>query len=184
MAMVLRQTLVGGHRIGLLSVAGNTTGLLIWGIMSAFGLAAIFTNSPVAYDLLKYAGVAYLVFVGGQTLWLAFRGGSSFAMSTDSASTSAVGAYRTGLITNLTNVKAAVFAVAFVPSFIPAGVDVRSGVLVLGLVWCVVSASTYSMIIMAVQRVSHLLASDHARRRLTFVSGVGILFLAAGLLFG
>ena len=88
---------------------------------------------------------------------------------------SARSAYRTGLITNLTNAKAAVFAVAFIPRFVPADVPVAVGVIVLACVWAVVSASTYSMIIQAIDRTSHLLTSEKARRRLAIASAVGII---------
>lgn len=184
MAMVLRQTLVGGQRVAFLTVAGNSTGVVIWGAASAIGLSAIFATSPTAYNILKYTGVVYLLWVAGQTLW-SLRGGSGghFAVSDEAAAAiRSKSAYRTGLITNLTNAKAAVFAVAFVPRFVPEGSSVAVGVFVLCCVWALVSASTYSVIIAAIDRTSHLLSSVVARRRLAMVSAIGITFMAVGLM--
>ena len=68
MAMVLRQSIVSGKEAAFYSVFGNTTGLIIWGILSGVGLSAIFQASPTAFNILKWAGVAYLTFLSIQTL--------------------------------------------------------------------------------------------------------------------
>lgn len=182
MAMVLRQTLVGGTRTGVLSVLGNSTGLVIWGVLAAVGLAAVFSTSPGMYNTLKTVGVLYLFFVAGQTFWSLRTGKNELLNSEPALVQSPARAYRTGLITNLTNAKAAVFAVAFIPRFVPEGTSVAIGAVVLGCVWAVVSGGTYAMIIMLINQTSHLLNSPIARRRLTVASGVGIMVLATTLL--
>ena len=180
MAMVLRQTLVGGQRTALVSVLGNSSGLLVWGAASAVGLSAIFATSPAAYNALKFAGVAYLLFIAVQTAWSLRSGGSHFADAVAFAQ-SHTAAYRTGLITNLTNAKAAVFAVAILPRFVPAQSSVSIGVMVMAAVWAIVSGSTYFIIIAAIDKTSHLLDSDSARRKLTLISAIGITAMAVGL---
>ena len=65
-AMVLRQTLLFGTKIGSLTVLSYTFGFAIWGALSAVGLAGIFIQSPTAYAILKYVGVAYLLFLSFQ----------------------------------------------------------------------------------------------------------------------
>lgn len=175
--MVLRQTLVGGRRIGVLSVLGNSSGLLVWGSLSAAGLSAIFLASEVAYNSLKYAGAAYLFYVGGKTLWHLRSDSSDFAAIESGIAQSPLAAYRTGLITNLTNVKAAVFAIVFIPNFIPSGFPITAGALILTVVWAIVSTSVYTAIIFAVHQVSHLLQSDQARHRLAIASGIGVIVL-------
>ena len=69
MAMVLRQSLLGGTKAAFLSVLGNSTGLVTWGALSAVGLSAVFASNPTAYAVLKWAGVAFLFFLAGQTAW-------------------------------------------------------------------------------------------------------------------
>ena len=177
MAMVLRQTLVGGRKIGLLSVLGNSTGLLIWGALSAAGLSAIFLSSEVAHLTLKFAGAVYLIYIGGKTLWHLRDDSKDFIGIDSGTAISPSAAFRTGLVTNLTNVKAAVFAVAFIPNFIPADFSISAGALILGVVWAIVSGSVYTSIIFAVHQVSHLLQSNRARRRIALASGIGVIFL-------
>ena len=68
-AMILRQSLVGGRNAAFYSVLGNTTGLIIWGALSSVGLSAVFAKSHFAFNLLKWAGVAFLTALALQTLW-------------------------------------------------------------------------------------------------------------------
>jgi threonine/homoserine/homoserine lactone efflux protein len=91
-------------------------------------------------------------------------------------------AFRLGLITNLTNVKAAVFAVAFIPAFVPADFSLGWGIFILSIVQSLVSASWYSFLISIIGRATTTLAKPKVRRALTAFSAVGILFLAATLL--
>ena len=92
-----------------------------------------------------------------------------------------ISAYRLGIITNLTNVKAAVFAVAFVPAFVPKEFNLGLGIFLLGFVWALTSMSWYLILIAMVDRTSEVLAKPKVRRALTAVSALGILFLAIGL---
>ena len=117
-AMVLRQGIVSGPRIARISILGNSTGLLIWSAASALGLSAIFAVSQIAFEILRWSGVAYLAFISAQTLWSLRKTNSTFDL--EGAATSSVGgAYRVGLITNLTNAKAMVFALALLPQYVP-----------------------------------------------------------------
>ena len=67
-AMVLRQSILSGKEAAFYSVFGNTTGLIVWGVLSSVGLSAIFQASPTAFNVLKWAGVAYLTILSIQTL--------------------------------------------------------------------------------------------------------------------
>lgn len=181
MAMVLRQVLIGGRRTGFISVLGNSTGLIIWGIASGIGLAAAFAASETAYNILKYVGVGYLIFVALQTLWKLRGGASAFEVSSQGMQQTPWQAYRRGLITNLTNAKAGVFAVAFLPLFVPRDFSVGLGVAILGGIWAVVSALSYSAIIYGFDKAANKFTSPQAQRRLTIISGIGILVLALSL---
>ena len=179
-AMILRQSLVGGRNAAFYSVLGNTTGLIIWGALSSVGLSAVFAKSHFAFNLLKWAGVAFLTALALQTLWQLRREFGKFDV-TSGAKRNFFAAYRLGLITNLTNVKAAVFAVAFIPQFVPKGFSLGLGIFLLALVQSMVSMSWYSVLILAVDKSSLFLAKPSVRRALTGVSAIGIIVLAIGL---
>jgi threonine/homoserine/homoserine lactone efflux protein len=106
-----------GMRTGIAAVAGIALGLMTYGVIAAFGLAAAIDHSPWLYGLLRWGGVAYL-------LWLAW---DAWSGKEDASPGRTVGAdarpwpaFRRGLITNLLNPKAAMFYVAVLPEFVRA----------------------------------------------------------------
>jgi threonine/homoserine/homoserine lactone efflux protein len=181
-AMILRQSLLGGREAAFFSVFGNSTGLIIWGALSSVGLSAVFAKSHLAFSILKYAGVAFLTGLAIQTLFELRNEYGKFNL-TDSAKTRRFAAYRLGLITNLTNVKAAVFAVAFIPQFVPQHFSLAWGIFILACVQSCVSFSWYTVLILAVHKSSAILQRPSVRKVLTGISAAGIILLAIGLLF-
>lgn len=179
-AMVMRQSIVGGSKTALLSLMGNSTGLVIWGALSAIGLSAIFSTSDLAYEILKWIGVTYLAVLSMQTFLKLRHASGSFDLSSG-GSGSRASAYRLGLITNLTNVKAAVFAVAFLPTFVPRNFPLGLGIFIFGCLWSVVSTSWYLILIWSLHRSATFMEKPRVRRALTAFSAVGILGLAIGL---
>lgn len=180
-AMVLRQCIVGGRRAGFASVAGNSSGLVVWGTASAIGLSQVFAHSHLAYNILKYTGVAFLVFLSAQTLWALRKEYGKFDYR-EEAKTEIGPAFRLGLLTNLTNAKAAVFAVTFIPQFVPKEFSLGLGIFILGCVQAIVSTLWYAFLISAIDRASAVLERPRVRRGLTGFSAAGILFLAFTLL--
>lgn len=179
-AMVLRQGIVSGPRIARISILGNSTGLLIWSAASALGLSAIFAVSQIAFEILRWSGVAYLVFISAQTLWSLSKTNSTFDL--EGATTSSVGgAYRVGLLTNLTNAKAMVFALALLPQYVPKDFDLLLGIMIFGTLWATISMSWYLVLVAIIEKSSRWLSRPVVRRWLTAASGVGILLLAVGL---
>ena len=180
-AMMLRQAIVGGTKTAYTTLIGTSSALVFWGAASAIGLSQIFARSQAAYTALKFAGVAFLTFLALQTLWSLRKEFGKFDYE-GNAKTGLGPAFRLGLITNLTNVKAAVFAVAFIPAFVPADFSLGWGIFILSIVQSLVSASWYSFLISIIGRATTTLAKPKVRRALTAFSAVGILFLAATLL--
>ena len=180
-AMVLRQAIVGGTKTAYMTLIGTSSALVFWGAASAIGLSQIFAKSPTAYSVLKYSGVAFLTFLALQTLWSLRKEFGKFDYE-GNAKTGIGPAFRLGLITNLTNVKAAVFAVAFIPQFVPKEINLGWGIFTLSIVQALVSASWYSFLVSIIGRATTTLAKPKVRRALTASSAVGILFLAATLL--
>jgi threonine/homoserine/homoserine lactone efflux protein len=180
-AMMLRQAIVGGTKTAYTTLIGTSSALVFWGAASAIGLSQIFARSQAAYTALKFAGVAFLTFLALQTLWSLRKEFGKFDYE-GNAKTGLGPACRLGLIANLTNVKAAVFAVAFIPAFVPADFSLGWGIFILSIVQSLVSASWYSFLISIIGRATTTLAKPKVRRALTAFSAVGILFLAATLL--
>jgi threonine/homoserine/homoserine lactone efflux protein len=122
-ALVLRAALTRGRREAVATGAGIIGGLLVWGAAAAAGVSAVLTASEVAYDVLRFAGAAYLLWLGVRMFVRAVRGGELGAEAGTTAPRSAWRAARVGLATNLLNPKVGVFYVALLPQFLPTDRD-------------------------------------------------------------
>lgn len=181
-AMVLRQSIIGGPKAALLSSIGNCAGILIWSISSAIGLSAVFTQSDLAYSILKWTGVTFLTLISIQTFLSLRKEFGRFDFESAVTTTDWV-SFRLGLVTNLTNAKAAVYAVAFIPAFIPQETSLGLGIIALGATWAMVSIIWNIGLIWTVKKSSQYIQRPQVRRVLTAISAVGILAIAVGLAF-
>lgn len=143
-ALVLRTAALGRRARAWGVVLGIQSGTLAWGALTSLGVTALFTASHIAYEVLRWAGAAYL-------LWMAFRmvrdtfRDRATAETPDELTTGAdtlSAGWRQGTLTNLLNPKMGAFYVAVLPQFVPAGADhfstglVLTGVhITLGVVW-------------------------------------------------
>lgn len=148
---------VEGRRAGLVTVAGITCGLLAYMLASVVGLTEMLRVNRPLYDLLRWAGVAYV-------LWLAldaWRGKEKAEALRDGASDWTH--FRKGLLANLLNPKAALFYVTLLPGFVqPGHASPATQALVLGGAHIVVSILVHGIIV---------LSSDGLARRWTLVGG-------------
>ena len=127
-----------GRRAGLAAVAGIATGLLVIGIAAALGLAALIDALPLAYEVLRWAGVAYL-------FWLAWEGWRGSETSAAEASPVWAGRYfGRGFITNILNPKAFLFYVAVLPRFVDASRPVTRQTIVLSIVYVAVATVVHA----------------------------------------
>ena len=179
-AMVLRQSIVGGPKAALLSSIGNCLGIMIWSVSSAVGLSAIFTESETAYLILKWTGVIFLTLISAQTFYSLRKEFGKFDLDSKSQ-ISDWGSFRLGLVTNLTNAKAAVYAVAFIPAFIPQQSSLAIGIITLGAVWAIISIAWNIGLIWTVKKSSIYIQKPQVRRVLTATSAIGILGIAISL---
>lgn len=157
MATLVSLTLERGRQAGLAAVAGVALGLAIVGLVAAFGLAALISREPWLAQGLRWGGAAYLVYLGIE----AWRGGEADGAPDPHLSLARL--FRTGLILNLLNPKAALFYVAVLPGF----VDVTRGNT---LSQTLILAAIYVSIATLIHAALVLLA---ARLRPVLIDGVG-----------
>lgn len=111
---VLTQSALYGARAGFATTCGLITGLFVHITAVSLGVAALFQSSETAFNVLKFAGAAYLLYLA----WLSFRSGTSKA-SLQRAQFPGYGTlYRRGVIMNITNPKVTLFCLAVLPQFV------------------------------------------------------------------
>jgi threonine/homoserine/homoserine lactone efflux protein len=136
--LVMRNTVRGGRRAGWVTACGTLSGLTVWALAAALGLSALLQVSHVAYDVLRFCGAAYLIWLGVTSLGSIRRQGTGRAAPDAGAAALCQAparpgrAYLNGMLSNLLNPKISVFFMAFLPAFVPAGASASRFSLVLG----------------------------------------------------
>jgi threonine/homoserine/homoserine lactone efflux protein len=180
-ALTIRNTLLGGRGGGVATAAGVSTGQLTWTIATSAGLAALLAASETVFLVLKWAGAAYLIFLGLQALRAALSPGSRPVSPSPSPGRSGRGFYLQGVLSNLGNPKMVVFFSSLLPQFVAPGQATFARLLVLGLIFCAMTFVWLTFYAVAVARVGDLLRRDRVRRALEATTGFVLIGLGMRL---
>ena len=195
-ALVTRNALTLGLRGARWTILGICTGCLIHATASALGLSAILATSARAYEIVKYAGAAYLVWIGGQGIWNARGAGSAdpstalgmTAVSADPSTSLGMTAtlraghpFTQGFLTNILNPKVALFYLTFLPQFIPAGAPILRTSLLLAMIHNALGFAWLSIYARFVDRLRGALTRPVVKAWLERVTGGALVLLGARL---
>ena len=163
-----------GRRVALASVAGVHLGTLVHVAAATIGLSALIVASALAFNVVKYAGAAYLIYIGVRKLL-----GRDESEEVDRPRESLRRAFMRGTVVNVLNPKTALFFLALLPQFVdPDRGGVWSQALVLGLVFVALGLVSDSLYAIAAGTVGDLLR----RRRRALRYGSGVVFIGLGTL--
>ena len=113
---VLARGIAQGRRAGFAAALGFATGCIFHTLLAALGVAALIRSSPLAFDLVRYAGAAYLVWIGIQAL----RHRDSFALAEGGEAKALGTIFKQSVIGNALNPKVTLFFLSFLPQFVNA----------------------------------------------------------------
>lgn len=133
--------LILGKRASLFAALGCTAGIIPHLLATVAGLAAILHMSAVAFQALKFAGVAYLLYLA----YITWRDKQAFALEQSSTSTSASGIAVKAFLLNILNPKLSIFFLAFLPQFVAPAAP--SPLLQLWLLSAVFMAMTFAVFV-------------------------------------
>lgn len=116
---VLTRGVSQGRKAGIAAALGFASGCVFHTVLAAVGIAALIRSSALAFDLVRYAGAAYLVWIGIQAL----RHRSSFSVGAAGEARTLATIYKQSVVGNMLNPKVTLFFLAFLPQFVnaPAG---------------------------------------------------------------
>jgi threonine/homoserine/homoserine lactone efflux protein len=176
MLYVIGHSVGQGRKAGIVSSLGVFVGCWVHILAAAFGIAALLRSSPVAFNAVRYAGAAYLIYLGIKML------AQKTDLSSQQLKAERLGViFRQGAITNMLNPKVAIFFLAFLPQF----VDARRGnvilqILLLGLIFNVGGTLVNLAVAYAGGTLGELLRRNQSiarlQRRFT-----GLIFVGLGL---
>jgi threonine/homoserine/homoserine lactone efflux protein len=175
---IVTRSLVQGRRAGVTSMLGVQVGGLVHVVAAAFGVSALIASSAAAFTVVKYAGAAYLIFLGVRKL-LAHDAGEEIEIEPRGPRSTAQ-LFGHGVVVNVLNPKTALFFLAFLPQFVDPDAPVAPQMLVLGTMLVglgVLSDGTYALL--AAGAGNKLRSAARTRRRLEKLSG-GV-FVGLGL---
>lgn len=139
---VITQGLARGRKAAVITALGMCSGITVHTTAAALGISAIFYSSATAFNLVKYAGAVYLLYLAWKTL----RSSSSLQLSAE-RSLPATALFRRGFIMNVLNPKVALFFLAFLPQFVaPASGNVPLQMLLLGMIFMLQAVMIFSAI--------------------------------------
>jgi len=198
-ALVLRTAAVDGARAAMAAGVGIAAGCLAWGLLAALGLGAVLAVSEIAYAVLRFAGAAYLIYLGATMLRAALRRPAGTAVTGEAAggretaepaavAPTAVphptgpaadgGARRwfaRGVMTNLLNPKVGVFYVSFLPQFVPAGVDVVGFSVLLAAIHAAMGIAWFAALTLATRPLAAMLRRPAVTRGLDAATGTALI---------
>jgi threonine/homoserine/homoserine lactone efflux protein len=180
-AVVTKNTLVGGHRRGRWTALGVSNSNLVQGTAAAFGLSALIMKVQPLFEAIKWAGVAYLAYLGAQAIRSARRGEYAPLDGDDPARAAQnVAGWRQGFLSNITNPKVLVFYLAVLPQFLTPGGGL-GWLLVLAWSHAVISLGYLLVLVTGLHSARRLLMRRTVRRALDTTTGVVLLGFGARL---
>ena len=172
--LVLRNTLRGGQRDGLITSFGICNGLYLHATLSALGVSAILAHSATAFYIVKLAGAGYLVWLGLQSLKSAWRNHKAIGSPEHTPRHATVSFRRSfleGFLSNTLNPKVAVFYLAFLPQFIGPADPVLAKSLLLAAIHYVIGIAWLVALVTMLARAREWVRRPGVRRFLDGMSG-------------
>jgi threonine/homoserine/homoserine lactone efflux protein len=179
MLHIMMRSIQAGARRSIFAMAGCMTAVLLCLFASAFGLGALLKAEPRLFDLLRYGGVAYLV-------WLGIKAWRAPVESPGDVTTrpvqSVASLYRGGLLIGLSNPKLIIFAAALFPQFVDPGAAFAPQLGIMVATFAVIECFWYGMYALGGRSLARWLAPANRQRLFNRVTGTIFVGFGAALL--
>ncbi|MFN8073994.1 MAG: LysE family translocator [Kineosporiaceae bacterium] len=167
-ALLLRTAVTSGAGRAWAVTLGTQVGTLTWGVLAAAGVAAVLAASPLAFEVLRWLGAAYLVTLGVRIVLATRRTDDDLP---DPPRDTVLTAARRGLLTNLLNPKMAAFYAALLSQVVPPGQSALRAGLVLALVHVAMGVTWSALLVAVASRARRQLSRPVVRRWTERISG-------------
>jgi threonine/homoserine/homoserine lactone efflux protein len=174
-ALILRLSMMNKGYRALAAGFGICSGLLCWGAFAAFGLATVLAISRLAYDVLRFAGGVYLMYLGISFILKARHQHFLRQVLPETAAPDQENWYLRGVLTNLLNPKIGIFYLSFLPQFIPSGMNVPMATFGLTFIHALESFLWFGMLILATRPLNAWLTRPRVVQCLDAVTGTVML---------
>jgi Putative threonine efflux protein len=180
--LVMQSVGISGQRAGLLNVSGIVTAVYLNALISGLGLSLIITQSIEVYNLMKMLGAGYIAYLGLISLVDGYKlhrqrevicteHNSGQNQDITPTKISGVEFYSKGVLTGILNPKSALFFLAFFPQFMHQDGNFVTQSLILTLLYSFVSVTWYSLLVIFIGKLRHLLVRRETQKWLKSVTG-------------
>ena len=176
---VLTESIANGKRQGIIIALGLNSGVLVHTLAAATGISLILKQSAMAFQLVQYAGVAYLLYLAFQ----AYREKASYEEQETIVSKSGFELFRIGVTMNLLNPKVALFFIAFLPQFVQNdGWPVVWQMVLMGVSFMIIGFITFSSFALLADQLRTLLKSKGVMKKIKWAKILVLVALAVYLI--
>lgn len=176
---ILTKSITHGFKAGIISVAGIFAGLCIHTILACLGLSIIIKTSPFLFNMIKYAGAVYLIYLGIRSI---FSKESVFMITDTGVTLDYKKIFYHAFATNILNPKVVLFFIAFIPQFIRVENNSFIPFFILGLTFIVIGTVWSIILVFFSSKISEGLRKSRYSVIVNKVAGIILIFLGLNFL--
>lgn len=180
--MILRNTIRGGAKDGVVSSLGICSGLFVHAFLSAVGISAILLYSTTAFTVLKIIGAMYLIWLGFVSLKSFWQSSKQPNINASKKEFSFIRSFREGFMSNVLNPKTIVFYMAFLPQFISPEHSALAQSMILASFHFIIATLWQGILIYTICSANVFITRTSVRRSLDAISGSIMIALGIKLL--
>ncbi|GIN62185.1 lysine transporter LysE [Robertmurraya siralis] len=177
-ALITKRTISDGRKDGYKMALGITTGSLVHTVAAAFGLSAILMQSALAFEIVKYIGAIYLIYLGASSFIKKEKDSKS-----DLGENGRKSPYTQGLLSNVLNPKVAMFFITFLPQFVNGSGNVTIQLITMGVVYTILSIIWFFVYVFFINYLREWLMSAKVQRIMDKTTGLILIGFGLKLAF-
>lgn len=157
-ALITKRTISGEKKDGYKMALGLATGCLVHTFAAAFGISAILMQSAVAFEIVKYVGAIYLMYLGLSS-FISSKKKEVTNVKNENNFEMKKSAYKQGLLSNILNPKVALFFLTFLPQFVKNGENTTQQLIMMGFIYTLLSIAWFFVFVFLINYVRKWLMS-------------------------
>jgi RhtB (resistance to homoserine/threonine) family protein len=181
-ALITKRTISDGRTDGYKMALGITAGSLVHTFAAAFGLSAILMQSAAAFEIIKYAGAIYLIYLGLSS-FISRKKKQSASDEYSAAPEFKKSAFKQGLFSNILNPKVAMFFLTFLPQFVKAGENTAQQLVIMGIIYTLLSIAWFFIYVFFINYLREWLMSPKVQRVMDQATGLVLIGFGLKLAF-
>ena len=180
-ALITKRTVSEGRTSGYRMAMGITAGSLVHTFAAAFGLSAILMQSALAFEIVKYVGAIYLIYLGVSSFMT--RKKQETEENLKDQIKPGQSAFKQGLLSNVLNPKVAMFFLTFLPQFVTPGSSSIQQLLMMGVIYTFLSISWFFVYVFFINYLRSWLLSAKVQRAMDRATGLVLIGFGVKLAF-